>query len=108
MQEPSTWDGAWRCGRGWIPELETSGGYTFLKVKVKLLSRLRFCDPTNCSWLGSAVHGDSPGKGTGVGCHFLVQGIFPTQGSNPGPLHCTQTLPSEPPGLFILNLFIYF
>ena len=27
---------------------------------------------------------DSPGKSTGVGCHFLLQGIFPTQGSNPG------------------------
>ena len=26
---------------------------------------------------------DSPGKNTGVGCHFLLQGIFPTQGSNP-------------------------
>ena len=25
---------------------------------------------------------DSPGKNTGVGCHFLLQGIFPTQGSN--------------------------
>ena len=28
---------------------------------------------------------DFPGKNTGVGCHFLLQGIFPTQGSNP---HC--------------------
>ena len=36
---------------------------------------------------GSAVHGDSPGKNTGVGCHALLQGIFPTQGSNPGLLH---------------------
>ena len=33
-----------------------------------------------------------PGKDTGVGCHFLLQGIFPTQGSNPGLLHCRQTL----------------
>ena len=31
---------------------------------------------------------DSPGKNTGVGCHFLLQGIFPTQGSNPGLSHC--------------------
>ena len=30
---------------------------------------------------------DSPGKNTGVGCHALLQGIFPTQGSNPGLLH---------------------
>ena len=32
---------------------------------------------------------DSPGKNTGVGCHSLCQGIFPTQGSN---LHCRQIL----------------
>ena len=38
-----------------------------------------------CPW-------DSPGKNTGVGCHFLLQGIFPTQGSNPGLLHCRQML----------------
>ena len=34
---------------------------------------------------------DSPGKNTGVGCHFLLQGTFPTQGSNPSLLclpHC--------------------
>ena len=35
---------------------------------------------------------DSPGKNAGVGCHFLLQGIFLTQGSNPGLLHCRQTL----------------
>ena len=31
---------------------------------------------------------NSPGKNTGVGCHFLPLGNFPTQGSNPGLLHC--------------------
>ena len=31
-------------------------------------------------------------QNTGVGCHFLLQGTFPTQGSNPGLLHCEQTL----------------
>ena len=36
--------------------------------------------------------GNFPGKSTGVGCHFLLQGIFPTQGSNPGLPHCRQTL----------------
>ena len=35
---------------------------------------------------------NSPGKNTGVGSHALLQGIFPTQGSNPGLLHCRQTL----------------
>ena len=33
---------------------------------------------------------NSPGKNTGVGRHFLLQGIFPTQRSNPGLLHCRQ------------------
>ena len=41
---------------------------------------------------GASVHGDSPGKNTGVGCHALLQGIFPTQGSNPGLLHYRQIL----------------
>ena len=35
---------------------------------------------------------DFPGNSTGVGCHFLLQGIFPTQGLNPGLWHCRQTL----------------
>ena len=39
-------------------------------------------DPVDCSLPGSSVHGDFPGKNTGVDCHFLLQGIFPTQGSN--------------------------
>ena len=37
----------------------------------------------DCSLPGSSVHGDSPSKNTGVGCHALLQGIFPTQRSNP-------------------------
>ena len=44
------------------------------------------CDPMDCSLPGSSVHGDSPGKNTG--CYALLQGIFPTQGLNPGLLHC--------------------
>ena len=50
------------------------------------------CDPMDCSPPGSSVHGDSPGKNTEVGCYFLLQGIFLTQGSNPGLLHCRQSL----------------
>ena len=46
------------------------------------------CDPMDYSLPGSCVHGDSPGKNTRVGCHALLQGIFPTQWSNPGLLHC--------------------
>ena len=50
-----------------------------------------------CSPLGSSVHGDSPGKSTGVGCQSL-HGIFSTQRSNPGLLHCRQILYLQPPG----------
>ena len=43
----------------------------------------------------------SPSKNTGVGCHFLLQGIFLTQGSNPHLLHLLHwqagSLPSAPP-----------
>ena len=46
------------------------------------------CDPVDCNPPGSFVHGDSPGKNTGEGCHSLLQGIFPTQGSNSGLPHC--------------------
>ena len=35
---------------------------------------------------------DFPGKSAGMGCHFLLQGIFPTQGSNPGLPYCRQML----------------
>ena len=41
------------------------------------------CDPMDCSPPGYPVHGDSPGKNTGVGCYAFLQGILATQGSNP-------------------------
>ena len=72
------------------------------KVKLKLCPSL--CDPMDCSPPGSSVHGDSPSKNTGVGCHALLQGIFPTQGSNPGVPHCrADSLASELPELPQLN-----
>ena len=56
-------------------------------------------DPMDCSppW-------DSPGKNTGMGCHALLQGIFPVRGLNPVFLHCRQILyhlshQGSPPGL---------
>ena len=51
-------------------------------------SYLTLCDPMDWNPPRSSVHGDSPGKNTGVGCHALLQGIFPIQGSNPGLPHC--------------------
>ena len=50
------------------------------------------CNPMDYSPPGSSNYGDSPGKESGVGCHTLLQGIFPTQGLNPGLLHCRQIL----------------
>ena len=59
----------------------------YCEVKVKLFSRVRlFATP----W--TVAHQAPPSMGfsrqeSGVGCHFLLQGIFPTQGSNPGLPH---------------------
>ena len=60
-----------------------------MKVKVLVAqSCLTLWDPMDCglcSW-------NCPGQNTGVGSHFLLQGIFLTQGSNPGLPHCRQIL----------------
>ena len=58
------------------------------EVKVKVLVAqlyLALCNTMDCPW-------HSPGKSTGVGCHSLFQGIFPTQGLSPSLLHCRQIL----------------
>ena len=71
---------------------------TFLpSLLAQLLSCLTICD------LWTVAHQAPPpwyfpGKNTVMGCHALLQKIFPTQGSNPGLPH----LPSEPPGKGIL------
>ena len=51
-----------------------------------------FCDSMDWRQPGSSVHGDSPCKNTGVGCHAFLHGIFLTQGWNPGLPHCRQIL----------------
>ena len=48
---------------------------------------LTLCNQMDCSLPGTSVHGDSPGRNSGVGYHALLQGILPTQRSNPGILH---------------------
>ena len=76
---------------------------------LELLFRKRICQPPHsalplCSVMSNSwqPHGlqsarllcpwDSPGKNTRVGCHALLQGIFPSQGSNLHLLHCRQVL----------------
>ena len=71
-------------------------------LKAWLISLLlRHCDPMDCNPSGTSVHGDSPGKNTGVGYHALLQGIFPTQGWNPGLPRCRPIVyrpGRQPPG----------
>ena len=55
-------------------------------------SCLTLCYPMDCRLPGFSVYGIFPGNSTGLGCYFLLQGIFLTQGSNPGLLHCRQML----------------
>ena len=64
-----------------------SGGGGGLVAKPCPTLAIAWTVPTRllCPW-------DSPGRNTGVGCHFLLQGIFPTQESNPGLLHCRQMI----------------
>ena len=63
---------------------------------------LILCNPMDCGPPGSSVHWDSLGKNTGVSCHALLQGIFPTGASNPHPLCLLHWqagyLPLAPPG----------
>ena len=100
-------------GRGltlhWVP-LELKPGTSTRTQKVKFqgeLHRIRMAQAVVCAqslrrvWL-LQPHGlwpasllcpwGSPGKNTGGGCHALLQGIFPTQGSNPHLLHCGRIL----------------
>ena len=70
-------------------------------------NHVQLCDPMDCSLPGPSVHGILKGKNTGVGCHALLPGIFPTQGLNPqhllSLLHWqADSLPLVPPGAFPL------
>ena len=55
-------------------------------------SCLTLCDLMDTTLHQAPLSMGFSNKSTGVGCHFLLQGIFPTQGLNPGLLHCRQTL----------------
>ena len=67
--------------QGRLPRLAFNGGRSGT-VKVTQ-SCLTLCDP----WTIPSPW-NSPGQNTGVGSLSLLKGIFPTQGSNPGLLHC--------------------
>ena len=65
--------------------LRKSLSLSFFGVHV-LLSRVQLCDPMAHSPAGSSAHGLSRQE-YWSGCHFPLQGILPTQGSNLRPLH---------------------
>ena len=69
---------------------------------------LTLCDPRDCSPPGFSVHGIFPGKNTGVVCHLLLQGIFPTQGLNPSLLRLlhwkADSLPLSHLGSLVSNI----
>ena len=74
-------------GQGGADTLQGTFSYHFWFCLVLICLSVLCCvptlwDPTRlfCPW-------DFPGKKTGVACHFLLQGIFPTQGPNPRFLH---------------------
>ena len=58
-------------------------GQTEWEQAKSLQTSLTLSDPMDCSPPGCSVHGDSPDKYTGVGCHAFLQGIFPAQEWNP-------------------------
>ena len=71
------------CKQWQTPSFSQSG-YRRAYVSAKSLQLcLTLCNPRFRSPPCYPVHGDSSGKNTAVGCHALLQGIFPTQGSNP-------------------------
>ena len=69
-------------------EISWLGNNPIFNYAAVLCSVTQLC-PTLCdsSLLGSSVQG-IPQADAGVGCHFLLQRIFPTQGLNPCLLHC--------------------
>ena len=62
----------------WI-SWEKNKSLYYLHVCLIAQSCLTFCSPMDCSLPGPFIHGGFPGKNIGVGCHALLQGIFPTQ-----------------------------
>ena len=79
--EVSIPDHRFRCTVGWIASPQREG--TLVSVNINMFGNRVFSD---------VIKWDFPGKSTGVGCYFLLQRIFPTQGSNPDLPHCRKNL----------------
>ena len=95
--------GAWQASQWGCRESDTTeqlslfeliwGNWDLVQFSSVTQSSPTLWDPLDCSPPGSPVHGSLvEGKTTGVGCHSLFQGIFPTQGLKLHLLHCRQIL----------------
>ena len=74
-----------------VTGLRTPGLHRYSESEVTLSCRT-LCNPMDCSLTRLFCTWDFPGESTGLGCHCLLQQIFPTQGWNPGLPHCRQML----------------
>ena len=86
---------AGRFSTVWAPRGAAGQKWDKLKWSEVAQSCPTLCDPMDCSPPGFSVHGIFQAwilHEYWSGLHSLLQGIFPTQGSNPGLLHCRQTL----------------
>ena len=73
-------------------KINTQKSLAFLYTNNKESEVAQLCPPLCDHMDTKLLHPwNFPGKSTGVSCHFLRHGIFPTQGSNPGLPHCRQT-----------------
>ena len=72
-----------RTGSPITPHTQNKLAFRASPVRVFAQLHVTLCDPTDCSPPGSSVHGILQARMLEWGCHALLQGTFPTQGSNP-------------------------
>ena len=79
----SPWYQAWMdTGKKGLNHVKSVFSLLCCPVGLVTKSCLTLCNPVACDPTRLLCHGVFSGKSTRVGCHFLLQGIFPTQGSN--------------------------
>ena len=86
------WGDMW--GDGYVNKLGSGNPFTMCSALLRLVTQSwrTLCNPMDYSPPGSSVHGNPPGKNTGMDCYTLLQGIFPVQRWNSGLLHCRRIL----------------
>ena len=94
MASPIRWTWIWASSGSWwwtrkpdvLQSMESQRlRLNWLSKNHYILLPKNWCNLAPLTW-------NFPSKNIGVGCHFLFQGIFPSQGSNPGLLHWRQIL----------------